>query len=480
MDSNSLPVRCTEKNSYDLDCVSTKTVNLSSRNTENSFSSEPSINKKIKLPLTINTNEPLIEEYINTKSSTENVPVLCKRKSIKYLKQKINRFNGEITSVGKGLAETNYWGSPEKDLTVLTNTSPNPEINFSPLDTVNWVSPTLRSEEIKKCKKIAIINGLYFHYECLGFFIEYSIYYLKKNNYENKKPTIYLKYHEDNGYFIKRDELLNWKQYYTNLFNLNESNWKTYEEIENDDIDILFLTTDDDFEFKSKWVNRFKIVSLNHLLTRRIYSDSSSFLNINIRYSNILNKDNERWSIPMFNALSCIEKKSILNNRNLPKKYDIHIVCIGTHSQPHPDQPKIMFKNNDKILFSVINRRIEHNYECNPNIDSYQFLNTPNFFNILANADYILCFNYNPDHSSITLSASINIAFSFGARLIIPNEWQEKLNIRSAISYKFSDGSFHVPSITSEMIDTLYQEREYFINHRNTVLDDAVNYLLSS
>ena len=32
----------------------------------------------------------------------------------------------------------------------------------------------------KKIKNIAIVIGHYFHYECLGFLIEYSIYYLKK------------------------------------------------------------------------------------------------------------------------------------------------------------------------------------------------------------------------------------------------------------------------------------------------------------
>lgn len=341
-----------------------------------------------------------------------------------------------------------------------------------------------------KIKNIAIINGLYFHYECLGFLIEYSKYYLRNSSEqsveednlkvacENKQPMnpiIYLKYHENDGFFKNQNELYNWKQYYNNLFNLNEDNWRTYEQIENDDIDVLFLTTDDDPEFKIEWNSKFKVISINHFLTRRIYNNSDRFLNINIRYSNFLNKNNEMWCFPMFNAVSCIEKKKLLNNRRLTDGYEVHIVCVGLHFQPHPDQPRIMFKNNDKLMFSVINRRIEHNYNGVSNIKSYEFLNTPLFFNILQNADYLLCFNYNEEHNIFKLSASINLAFSFGARLIIPKEWQDNLNISSAISYDFKDGSFHVPNITNEMIDSLYEERELLINHRNSVLDNTLN-----
>jgi len=366
----------------------------------------------------------------------------------------------------------------------------------------------------KKIKNIAIVIGHYFHYECLGFLIEYSIYYLKKifiqsnslpqnsffastsfsqNSFsptlcsgenvnlptvcpsENFKPVIYLKYYEDDGFFINRKELLNWKQYYSNLFHFNEYNWRTYEQIENDDIDVLFLTTDDDPEFKIEWNSKFKVISINHFLTRRIYNNSNRFLNINIRYSNFLNRNNEMWCFPMFNAISCNEKKKILNNRRLSEGYEVSVVCVGLHFQPHPDQPRLMFKNNDKIMFSVINRKIHHNYSEVSNIKSYEFLNTPLFFNILQNADYFLCFNYDEQHTHLKLSASINLAFSFGARLIIPKEWQDNLNISSAISYDFKDGSFHVPNITNEMIDSLYEERELLINHRNSVLDNAMD-----
>ena len=79
--------------------------------------------------------------------------------------------------------------------------------------------------------RISILNTLYFHYECLGFLIEYSMYYYNLpsqatansfsstlrsdekmkcfteaenlTNEEITKTIIYLKHYHDNGYFIK-------------------------------------------------------------------------------------------------------------------------------------------------------------------------------------------------------------------------------------------------------------------------------------
>ena len=377
---------------------------------------------------------------------------------------------------------------------------------------------SLPSHATEKPSKIVILNTLNFHYECLGFLIEYSMYYYnfsKRSLYgfsvacegedkfavacegKNKKipnPIIYLKYNGESD--SNNKDLLNWKQFYSKLYGLNEDNWKNFNNFDVEDVsgenvnlsspsqatekpsNLLFLTTDDDPGFNIEWTKKYKVISINHLITRCIYNNTSRFLNINIRYSNFLNKDNEKWCFPFFNGVSREEKKTfLLKNPFLTEERELHIVCLGKHCQPHPEQPKVMFINNNKIKFSIIDRHILHNYNSVSNIDSYHNLCTPLFFDILKSADYILCFNYNTDHAEVSLSGSINIAFSFGARLIIPKEWQDNLQIRSAISYDFKDGAFYVPKITNEMIDDIFDEREEFIQHRNLVLEDAIQLL---
>ena len=314
---------------------------------------------------------------------------------------------------------------------------------------------------------IAIYSSYYIHYECLGFIIEYLI---QSPSFHPENLVIYQKK-------LESVDFLNWKKYYNNLFGLNDNNWKEASDINIDNIELLFLPTDDDRGFNIEWAKKTKIISINHLLTRRLYENTSNFLNINIRYSHYLNKNNENWCFPVFNGITKKEKWSCLSNNNyLSYGYKTHVVCLGLHSQPHPVQPSMMFKNNDEIRYSVIARYVQHNYNNVVNIDSYESLNSELFFNLIKSADYILCFNFNTDHATISLSGSINMAFSFGAKLILPKEWQETLNIRSAISYDFEDGAFHLPKVTEDDLDMIFQERSEMIDHRNNVLDSSIDY----
>jgi hypothetical protein len=341
-----------------------------------------------------------------------------------------------------------------------------------------------------QCRKIGIMNNLYIHYECLGYLIDYSLYYLNMNipSQATKNLFIYIQHYDD-------VEFINWKIFYNKLFNLTDENWRRSEQFDNDNIDILFLATDDDFGFKIEWINKYKIISIGHCTARQIYNDTSNFLNIYTRYSKFSNKENENWCFPVFEAVSRDEKKLIrkknifdsfgggsdeakpdffgLQCRN-NEDYDIHVVCVGLHSQPHPLQPSRMFSNNDKIKYSIINRRIIHDYRDVENIDSYESLNSELFFDLLKNADYILCFNYNTDHACVSLTGSFNLAFSFGAKLIVPEEWQENLNISSAISYNFKNTPFYLPPITEEVIDAIYDERDGYINYRNNTFNAAI------
>jgi hypothetical protein len=391
---------------------------------------------------------------------------------------------------------------------------------------MNFLSQTVDNSDV--VKKIGIMNNFYFHYECLGYLIEYSLYYLNASNkyfrdspersegddqfsaadcggkfkggtetgsksllnlserivyklqsntssHDNYSPQsaenllIYIQYYDD-------IDFINWKTFYNKLFNLTDKNWRRSEQFDNDNIDILFLATDDDFGFKIEWINKYKIISIGHSTIRQIYNDTSNFLNIYTRYSKYSNKENEKWCFPVFEAVSRDEKKlNRKNNLYLDGGYDIHVVCVGACSQPHPEQPSVMFLNNGKIKFSVINRRIIHDYSNVSNIDNYESLNSELFFDILKNADYIMCFNYNEKHTLISLTGSFNLAFSFGAKLLIPKEWQDNLNISSAMSYDFKETPFNLPSITDADIDAIYDERAGYINHRNDVFNNAIS-----
>ena len=165
-------------------------------------------------------------------------------------------------------------------------------------------------------KNIAIFNSFSFHYEMFGYIIEYCQKY-------NHKLTIFTNFEKDLGWldFYKN----HFKTYHFEITDIFK--YKELQEI----FDITFITTDDDYKFKSEWIND-KCIVVDHtsIIRRPKYKHrigTRSFIN-NYR----------DWAIPCYKVFEKKDKTNLLES-------DIHIAIIGGNNS-----------NNNIYNYDLINK----------------------------------------------------------------------------------------------------------------------------
>ena len=292
--------------------------------------------------------------------------------------------------------------------------------------------------------KIAIYNSFIFHFEMLGYIIDYLIKY--KINFD-----IYSCYNKE------------WKLLYDNLFNINKE-WLDPMNINISNYDYIFLITDDDYNINNKLfhISNNKLICINHYLNiRRTYNVCDY---VNTRF--FINSFIKKWALPCYNLISKIDKYNLLINNK------INIACIGIHNMPISENYlKNLFHNFFDINFHLIARQINlKNIKYN-NIKLYINMNTNDMINLLKTCHYILCFNNSYDLIYKCMSGSVHLAFTLGCRLIIPTIWNNYYKFKSCITY---DDNIIIDD-NLNYLDILYNEQDELINNRNNIFNNIIN-----
>lgn len=302
---------------------------------------------------------------------------------------------------------------------------------------------------------VAIFNSFAFHYEMFGFIINYC----NKNNF---KLTI----------FTKQNNELGWLEFYKNHFktcNFEYKDISNFKQLQNE-FDIVFITTDDDYGFKQEWIND-KCISINHHYTIRVPEYKH---NLAIRPF----IDNVRdWAVPCYNLFNMSDKQHTLEP-------EINIAIIGQIMNLNYDIINRL-ESNTKINLHICGRA-NNNYTnnnldiiksiINPNISVNNYFNigTTKLFNLLKKCDYILtdCSN-NTDHiNGQSSSGCIPVAFSTLTPLIISKTNNKLYNFKNVIEFDLkSEDKIH---INKGDIDSyfLVEEREVLTSMFDKYMDN--------
>ena len=238
--------------------------------------------------------------------------------------------------------------------------------------------------------------------------------------------------------------------------------------------ELIFVTTDDDPEFKHEWMNK-KVVCINHYyICRRI--DYYHCLAVRPFVENKI-----KWALP------CIP---VLNKSNKIVDPEIVHVCIIGGGNLDSNLYNLHVINrlkctNKKIVLHVITRVItpvmldilqKKNVDI-AEIKLYNQFDTNNMFMLLQYCNYIFIdVTINNDHNiGYSMSGSTPIAFSSLSRLIISKQNNKLYKFSSALEFdSTTNDDIFIGDITVDIYELILQERDYLIKMFHNNVDEII------
>jgi len=340
---------------------------------------------------------------------------------------------------------------PENTLEQITNDYKEDSIS---------VSSSIPSTFAKHNVKIAIFNGLPFHFEMFG----YIIYFCKLNQYD---LTIYSVDDSKHGWkeiYLEMYSNLEWKD--PSLFGSEYMNY-----------DYIVLTTDDDNKFPEKLNYKNNVICIDHHYTIRRPSIDHSFHIATRPFS-----DNYRkWGLPCYPIVQTIlEKVNML--RPAEAANTIHIAIIGGNNNYEIEQINRL-SSSSKMCLHILARKVNSDLikALNKKFILYIHENssTSEMLEILKETKYLLCdMTRNKDHiNGKSMSGSLPLAFSNLNTLILSTMNNKIYNFKSAYTFELdSNEPIELNSkVESAQIEKIYQERnsliQSFHNHMNAIIN---------
>jgi FkbM family methyltransferase len=286
----------------------------------------------------------------------------------------------------------------------------------------------------KYLQKIAIFNSFPFHYEMFGYILNYA----QNNNY---LVDVYTNSTNDLGWI---DFYKNYFKNTVTFFDFKEySNIKLYKHV--------FVTTDDDHEFKTEWITD-NVICINHYYKIR-NPNFKHYINVaNFKDSNI------DYAISCYPIIDASQK--ITNNT-------VTIVGGATFAKWNYNTiNRLTSKNN--IVLNIITRNPElvdlNQINSNFTVNLFGNVNTNKMVDILTNTTYILS-NYNDNmYHNLALGSSGSTALSFSTlcKLIIDKTTNSWFKIQNAIEFDI-ETSDPIDIDTNVDFNELHNERNIHI-----------------
>jgi hypothetical protein len=326
-----------------------------------------------------------------------------------------------------------------------------------------WCKTLLLDKNIKNTKNtknIAIFNSFCFHYEMFGYILQYC-----KDNKFNL--TIFTNFDNDLGWFDFYDSIFQKQGYEYKHFN-------KFQEIK-EQFDLIFVTTDDDPQFKEEWL-------INETINKKFICIDHTSMIRKSKFKNRLGtrpfaKNYRDWTIPCFPVEN---NKTSNNNNNNNNNNNIIISIIGGNNDYNYDVIKRLYSNKQIVLY-VIGRNAnifsldtisDNNINCKKHIN----LTTDKLFELLKQSDYLLTdATTNIDHiSGISMSGSISLAFSSLTPLIISKQNNAIYKFKNVIEFDLE--STDKINIDNYVIDhnALLSERTSLISMLSTYINEQI------
>ena len=309
-------------------------------------------------------------------------------------------------------------------------------------------------------KNIAIFNSFLFHYEMFG----YIIFYCYANKYN---LTIYTEDNYDMGWFDFYRQSFGDKSY--------QFNFRHYTNFENDlqknEYDLIFLTTDDDPNFEVRWMT-YKVICINHFYyCRRV--DWFHCIGTRPFAENLIN-----WAIPCIPYFNSYNKIS-----NSDDKF-IHVAIIGggiKNNNSYDINIINRLKSDKKIMLHIISRLIIcdlSNINSNIEVKKYENITTQQMYSLLLKCNYVLSDIdnvMNTHRSGHSMSGSVPIAFSTLTKLVISSQNNMFYRFVSVKEYDLNNNeNIFLENTTEEMFKLIERERncliDMFHNNVNKIL----------
>lgn len=288
-------------------------------------------------------------------------------------------------------------------------------------------------------KKILLYNNYPFHHEMIALGLDYC----RNKNYE---AVVYNPNDHDN---------------YMKVYSMCNYEYTMIDKIENtDQYDLIIVLSDCDKSFLKEWVTP-KTICINHWYCKR-----NPFIKTQIPIAPFTSSSyNPNFILPIFPTILKSEKMRI-NPVN-----EIVVTVMGRFVPQ--DIEYLNFINNEggNIFYYIISRTNHDNLKNYKNVFVYENIDAINLYTLMANSHYILVTDINPYHNKgYSTSASIAHSFSTGCQLIIPEEMNKHLRLKSAIVYDRNKSI----SLGNPDLDLVYEEREELIQKRDRILDEII------
>ena len=267
--------------------------------------------------------------------------------------------------------------------------------------------------------KVAIFNSFPFHFETFG----YIFHFVKQNNYQ---LTIY----------TNQNDPLGWLKFYENLFNFEYSLTFAPKEY-----DLIFVTTDDDYQFRHEWISD-KVICINHYYKiRKFYKN---YINI----ANFFESDLD-FSLACFPQISASQK--VQNNI---------VTVIGGHNGP--ERTKILQRIvGENVIIYILGRKMSHDVPMK-NVIIKEDIDTTEMFEILNKSSYLLINDNNLEEFKCgkKASGSLPLAFTCLCKPIILDQ-TNKIHQLDGIEYSLSDDPIILNGVNFKLLE---KQRDFYIN----------------
>lgn len=302
--------------------------------------------------------------------------------------------------------------------------------------------------------KIAIFNGLTFHFEMYGYILHYCVV-------NGHSVTVYTQEstHGWQAFYMKRFPTMIWKSCSDFI-----SEYASH--------DYIFLTTDDDRVFPLQ--NAKHLICIDHNFAMRRPSVDPSFHIATRPFVTNYRK----WAIPCYPIVHSVQEKvSYLQSMT----DGIHIAVIGGRYDYDIKQLK-RIKSTSPIILHLISRHISKE-QVEPLTQKYRVcihenISTDGMMDILYRSKYVLCdVTTNMDHiQGKSMSGCIPMAFSTLNILLFStgNNMLYKFTSAKTFSLQDLEPITLTNTIDEKEIQSVYEERERLISMFHGHVNDCM------
>ena len=296
--------------------------------------------------------------------------------------------------------------------------------------------------------KILIYNGFPFHYEMIGFMLDFCRKYTIEATLVNKVMN-----HE-------------WLDVYKQKFNFHY-----LQELPSDlnSFTLIVLLTDDDMSYPNHLIFN-NTLCIDHSINQNRRPQVKYHIPIIPFHEKITD-----FILPVFNYIDIESKIKKINERKRPV-----ITFLGDSALPCDASVLRVIINLLDFDIYIINRRIVNKNFNLPNVFFFENIPATEMFELLISSTYI-CFIPNkisrsyPDHYECkSMTAAMPLSFTTGCKLIIPQSMNKILKLKSVFEY--APYTQFALDASPSLLET-FHERDQLLKRRDTSLFRAMKIL---